>query len=36
MQVNGTNLGISELANRVFDIWVLKNNEAQIFLTTSN
>ena len=34
LQVNGTNLGLAELANRVFDVWVLRNNEAQIFLTT--
>ena len=30
------NLGPAELANRVFDVLVLRNNEAQIFLTTSN
>ena len=33
MQVNGTNLGLAERANRVFDVRVLRNEEAQIFLT---
>ena len=36
MQVNGTNFYLAELANRLFDVWVLRNIEAQIFLTTSN